>query len=274
MPHDLLKSYHLREMTRDPEALKLKIIETWENANQNELEDLFKTYLFPATQWYKNHSGLNYSTHKIAHFKGIRQSNANNYAVYHKAANLFLEQMNNNGSTKLYGNQQLNQFQLTQPIIAGRRFFQWTLHYQQLLEQVQGIITAHFGSGDARGLLPNQRAGDIYIKQLFEIVLVFFADRFGIAAIDTAVLNQFYTWCYSLRLRMKAVYQATVNNYAIGNHEKFPAQLDMFAKISEMSDPNELKEIVFQPLNLTSTEANAKYSAILSKLQHLNGWAQ
>lgn len=45
-PQDLLKSYHLREMTRDPEELKIKLIFEWEDTNQNALEELFSTYLF------------------------------------------------------------------------------------------------------------------------------------------------------------------------------------------------------------------------------------
>ena len=59
-PHDLLKSYHLREMNSEVENLKVKIINRWENVNQDDLDDLFKSYLYPLTQWYrrKKWSGL------------------------------------------------------------------------------------------------------------------------------------------------------------------------------------------------------------------------
>lgn len=46
-PHDLLKSYHLREMNDEKEDLKIKITNQWENVNQDELKDLFKIYLYP-----------------------------------------------------------------------------------------------------------------------------------------------------------------------------------------------------------------------------------
>ena len=36
-PHDLLKSYHLREMVRDPEQLKIRLISDWEDMYQNAL---------------------------------------------------------------------------------------------------------------------------------------------------------------------------------------------------------------------------------------------
>ena len=43
-PHDLLKSYHLREMDKESEDLKVQIINQWENINTNILKDLFSIY--------------------------------------------------------------------------------------------------------------------------------------------------------------------------------------------------------------------------------------
>ena len=57
-PHDLLKSYHLREMNDESESDKIEIIQAWENKNQSELEDLFADNLFPLVRWYKNKNGL------------------------------------------------------------------------------------------------------------------------------------------------------------------------------------------------------------------------
>ena len=70
-PHDLLKSYHLREMNDESESDKIEIIQAWENKNQSELEDLFADNLFPLVRWYKNKNGLHYSTKDIQTFKGI-----------------------------------------------------------------------------------------------------------------------------------------------------------------------------------------------------------
>ena len=142
-PHDLLKSYHLREMNSEDENQKVKIINRWENMNQDHLNDLFKIYLYPLTQWYKGKEGLGYSSSKIDSFKGIKGSNIYNYAIYHKASNLHVEQFNANGSNELLASKSLNQFQLTQPLIAGKRFFNYTLHYGKLLEKIQKQIN-HF----------------------------------------------------------------------------------------------------------------------------------
>ena len=63
-PHDLLKSYHLREMNEESENTKVKIINDWENTDQDELARLFENTLYPLVRWYKRQDGLYYSTKK------------------------------------------------------------------------------------------------------------------------------------------------------------------------------------------------------------------
>lgn len=266
-PHDLLKSYHLREMARDSEQLKIKLISEWEDMDQNILEDLFRNYLYPVIRWFKNRGGLNYSSDKIQYFKGIKQSNTFNYSIYHKASNIFIEQVNTSGSSELLSSKELNQFQLTQPIIAGKRFFAWTLHYSVLLEQLKNKIDSFHKKEE----VPRKSTGDIYIKQLYEASLLFYADRFGFETIDESVIHQLYTWCYSLRLRMKAVYPQTINKYACGQHERINLGKDLFSKISEMNDPKELKTITLECVNETDIHKDS-YKIIYDLIKQWNGW--
>ena len=266
-PHDLLKSYHLREMTRDPEQLKIKLISEWEDTDQNALEDLFRNYLYPVIRWFKNRDGLNYSSDKIQDFKGIKQSNTYNYAIYHKASNIFIEQVNSSGASELLRSGELNQFQLTQPIIAGKRFFAWTLHYSLLLEQVKNKIDSYHKKEE----VPGKRTGDIYIKQLYEASLLFYADRFDVETIDESVMHQLYTWCYSLRLRMKAVYPQTINKYACGQHERINLGKDLFSKMSEMNEPQELKSVILESVDESDLQSNS-YKAIYDLMKQWNGW--
>lgn len=276
-PHDLLKSYHLREMNNEKESLKIKIINEWENKNQSELEILFKDYLFPLTRWYKWRNGLGYSSEEISSFKGIKNTNVYNYAIYQKASNLFIEQMNRNGSIELLASNELNQFQLTQPLIAGRRFFEYTLYYSDLLEKIQKKIS-DFSSknsidGNKEMLVPSKRSGDKYIKRLYECALLFFADRFGINSITDSVMKQLYTWSYSLRLVMVAVYPETINKYALGRHERVNSGIDIFAKISEMIEPEELNLIILDKLNENQVGDRLKnYNEIWEFLKKENRW--
>ena len=267
-PHDLLKSYHLREMARDSEQLKIRLISEWEDTDQNALEDLFRNYLYPVIRWVKNRDGLHYSSDKIQYFKGIKQSNTFNYSIYHKASNIFIEQFNTSGSSELLSSGELNQFQLTQPIIAGKRFFAWTLHYSVLLEQVKSKIDSYHTKKEE---VPGKRTGDIYIKQLYEATLLFYADRFGFETIDESVMHQLYTWCYSLRLRMKAIYPQTINKYAIGQHDRINLGKDVFSMMSEMNDPQELKSIFLESVEESNLQSNS-YKAIYKLMKQWNGW--
>ena len=266
-PHDLLKSYHLREMNSEDENQKIKIINSWENMNQDDLDDLFRNYLYPLTQWYKGKEGLGYSSSKIDSFKGINGVNIYNYAIYHKASNLYVEQFNANGSNELLASRFLNQFQLTQPLIAGKRFFNYTLHYGKLLEKIQKQIN-RFHDHDQ---VPRKRSGDVYIMQLYECSLLFFADRFGLDSLTKSVMQQLYSWSYSLRLTMNAVYPQTINKYAKGQHERINYGMDMFSAISEMTDPEELKLLVLTKPDIDDNNKE-KYKAVYKLLCEWNGW--
>ena len=270
-PHDLLKSYHLREMNNEEENLKNKIISIWENKDQGDLEKLFRIYLFPLTQWYKGRNGLGYSSKEIGAFKGIKINNIYNYAIYQKASNLFIEQMNNNGSIEILATKPLNKFQLTQPLLAGKRFFEYTIHYADLLQKIKKKIDDfHKDSKE----VPSKRTGDVYIKELYESVLLFFADRFGIDSITDKVMKQLYTWSYSLRLVMTAIYPETINKYARGNHERINYGVDIFTKISEMNAPEELELIIFKRVDKTEITKNnlEKYEAVWEFLREENMW--
>ena len=269
-PHDLLKSYHLREMNNEDEKQKVKIINSWENMNQDDLDDLIKNYLYPLTQWYKGKEGLGYSSSKIDSFKGIKKANIYNYAIYHKASNLHIEQFNANGSNELLDSKFLNQFQLTQPLTAGRRFFNYTLHYGKLLEKIQKLINQFHNQEQ----IPVKRSGDIYIMCLYECSLLFFADRFGLESLTKSVMQKLYTWSYSLRLTMNAVYLQTINKYAKGQHERVNDGIDMFTAISEMAEPEELELLVLtKPQNNNDNEKyKGKYKEIYEQICEWNGW--
>lgn len=235
--------------------------------NQDDVDDLFKSYLYPLTQWYKGKGGLGYSSSKIDSFKGIKGANIYNYAIYHKASNLYVEQFNSNGSNELLATKFLNQFQLTQPLIAGKRFFNFTFHYGKLLEQVQKQIN-HFHDKDQ---IPCKRSGDIYIKQLYECSLLFFVDRFGLGSLTQSVMQQLYTWSYSLRLAMNAVSPQTINKYAKGQHERANYGIDMFSSISEMADTDGLNLLVLSQPDIDDNNKE-KYKAVYELLCKWNRW--
>ena len=120
----------------------------------------------------------------------------------------------------------------------------------------------------------DKRTGDCYIKELYEGVLLFFADRFGIDSITDKVMKQLYTWSYSLRLVMTAIYPETINKYARGKHERINEGIDIFTRISEMNYPEELELIILKKVDKTEITKNnlEKYKAVWEFLRKENMW--
>ena len=253
-PHDLLKSYHLREMRDEPENTKVEIINAWENTKQSELEDLFSDNLYPLVRWYKSKDGLNYSAKDIKIFKGIKKNNNYNFSIYNRASNLYIERFNSEGMYELTAGNLINQFQLTQPLIAGRRFFQYSLHYMELYKKVDKLVTFKFKGNE----LIKSGSGDSYVYSMFINVLMFYVDKFSMDALTEARLFFLYKWAFSLRVCMKAVYSESVNKYAQGKSERVNYGLNMFSLISEMQDPMELDMVVLENV----TEEKFKNSKI------------
>ena len=239
-PHDLLKSYHLREMNDESERLKIDIVNTWESTKQSELENLFADNLFPLIRWYKNKNGLNYSIKQIDAFKGIKKSNNYNFSIYNKASNLYVEKFNYEGLYELASGKALNQFQLTQPLIAGSRFFKYTQHYLNLYKTLEKRIFHSFNENE----IIQSGSGDHYIYNLFINILMFYVDRFNINSLTETRLLFFYKWAYSLRVCLKAVYRESINKYARGKSDRLNIGLNLFSVISDMQDPMELDTII------------------------------
>ena len=234
-PHDLLKSYHLREMNDDSVAEKTSLINRWEDTNQDDLASFFKDVLYPLVRWFRGKDGLGYSSKKISFFKGIKKNNNYNFSVYHKSANLYIEQMNQSNVYEILSEKKINQFQLSQPLIAGKRFFFYTLHYYELYKKIDGIIEKKFPD------LSNGGRGDQLVRNLFINVLLFFVDRFGEKELSEAVYRYLFSWVYILRISLYSVYEESINKYALGNHT-INHDLNLFAIINQMNQPKELFE--------------------------------
>lgn len=255
-PHDNLKAYHLREMNNENSTLKIHLINAWESESVGELSNLFSRNLFPLINWYKSKGGLYYDNSKIDYFKGIKNQDVYNYSIYAKAANLFIEQMNSNGFSELTSSNELNQFQITQPIISGKRFFQYTLYYLQLRRKIKNIVSQKY----SKELIPEERSGDKYIRELFFNVLIFFYDRFGENALDEKRLDFFYLWSYSLRLQRYSIYQESINKYAIKKLQN--SELNMFAFINEIKNPNDIDEIILPKIESYDETVENRYKKI------------
>src|SRR5690625_5090535 len=138
-PHDLLKAYHLREMNAEKESIKLKLIDEWENQETKELADIFQKYLYRIKTWIGWEDAHYFSRDGVDLFKGTSVKEKYNFIQYHKAAYLFMENLNRDNLQELLGVERLIPFQIDQDIISGRRFFEYVLYYMELKQQIEKL---------------------------------------------------------------------------------------------------------------------------------------
>ena len=264
-PHDLLKAFHLREFSKSDEPAKAETVATWENSDDEDLADLFAEYLFRIRNWSKRQSARYFGKADTSLFKGVNLDAGKHYPYMQSllVAHHFVDKYNGHYSRKVDDANMSFPFALDQTIINGRRFFEMIAHYHQqgfhldqkeqrllpnqpaLSERAQSIQTA-INSYDGR-----HRTGDIYVRKLFDCLLMYYYDKFGTAEISRAI-EKIFIWAYSLRLKMMVVQLASMDNHALENN--------LFALLRDAIRP---EDFIHCPLPvLTNVNRNSKTTVI------------
>lgn len=193
-PHDLLKAFHLREFSSSDSTAQT--VHAWEHIPTDELKDLFANFLYRIRRWGRGQPTGTFTKAEIDLFKGVNlHSAADKRYPFEKP----LEALND--KTKW-------PFQLDQPIVNGRRFFEMVEYYQNLLKlplpsQIDGKTGCLIL--DVLATYPGRhRTGDRYVRGLFDALLLAYVDRFGLADIGAAI-EKIFLWAYRLRLEKYAV---------------------------------------------------------------------
>lgn len=218
--HDLLKAYHLREISTLSQEDSNNIDE-WQNKPTSFLREVFLT-LFRAKRWSRGKWGRRFTKDHTDLFKGISLSDGKRYPFYQMEviAHIFSSMYNQDPIRAIDRNHIEYPFNLDDQIINGGRFFDMIRHYMNLYEHIRlyrkslpdgsqakeilNLITSYNGSG---------RTGDGYIRDMFYTLLLYYVDRFGEEELDK-VIPQFFIWAYKLRLQLSAVQLAFIDNYA------------------------------------------------------------
>lgn len=223
-PHDLLKAFHLREMPSgndaEQEAEKRRYVERWEahikkgkDTPGPHLTRMMADYLYRIRSWAQGGHGFKFTRHDIGLFKGI-SVNAETSGLPYVRSMLLLR----DAAAQAVDHHPLYPFLLDQPILNGAGFFDYIehayRHYQALFidkppeQENWNKLLETLNSYPGR-----YRAGDGYVRALFDCALLSYYDKFGTAHLEKAA-EACFLWSYRIRLTKKSIYIDAINNAA------------------------------------------------------------
>ena len=240
-PHDLLKAYHLRKEDTEDE----RIVEKWEQFVEDKnlsLKELFDKHLFRMRRWSRGETGLTnkrygsylrFTEDFIDDFKGVDLNQNFPYLeLYRHIENLPMS--------------------ITMPIIDGSKFFEYIESVHETIRVHKKFLNEQLGLSDEsegeknvaypEGMLNiyNSSKGR-YLKchNIFLNICSLFADRFGKDELSKEIVETLFIWSYYPRVKSKAIYDATVGNYAAGGRFRQKEVQKLFQLLSHAVTPND-----------------------------------
>ena len=256
--YDLLKAYHLREMHSKSASIVHDCVANWESAAlaEESTPNLFKIInlvLFRVRRWHHTQSAEQFTSQELDIFKGVSEAIDYPYLRSAQAAQVIFQIASQN--PMLYHPRFLQPgFQTNQTLINGEWFFQYIEHYRQLYTELfhpkKGYLARirQLGSVDLEknliGFLNaykhNGRAGDQYLRELYECTILAYFDKFGTTQLDKFIYKAF-VWVYQKRLEWQRITFNTIDNIAIG--------LDsLLVCIDQALEPKAVMQFMNQPL--------------------------
>jgi len=270
-PHDLLKAYHLREI-HDKYDMQRAVLK-WESKNPKSIRELFDSYLFPLWNWSKRRKSGRFTAAEIDLYKGIEESSGYTYA--HRA------------------NKAMPYFQIVEPIISGRDFFDMVEYYMQMLHDIkQELIENPDFATTIKDLLINWgpkveqvntpveldvacrswSTGMNHARNLFFCALLCYYDRFH--NFDPMAVKKLFTWAMMLRVDIYSLGYDSINLYAIGEEKAYTNTKPVISLITTARRHTEISAMTLD-LKRTDNKARAeKWQQLYNALRQLNGYKQ
>ena len=241
-PHDLLKAYHLRKQDFEDE----KIVEKWEQFVEDKdlsLKELFDKHLFRMRRWSRGETGLTnkrygsylrFTEDFIDDFKGVDLNQNFPYLeLYRHIENLPMS--------------------ITMPIIDGSKFFEYIESAHETIKEHKDFLNEELGfsdnpEGEEKNLAYPEGMLNIYnsskgrylkCHNIFLNICSLFADRFGKDELSKEIVETLFIWSYYPRVKSKAIYDATVGNYAAGGSFRQKETQKLFQLLSHAVTPND-----------------------------------
>lgn len=255
-PHDLLKAYHLREMSDINVTETERIVKMWEELDQKSLAVLFNEYLYRVKEWVRGNRSEELTEHNIDLFKGVTSKDNHPYAQYYKGAFAYADELNRSFVPFVTGIQNLSPFQINAPIIAGKPFFEYAKHYFDILKDIQNNdkYEGYFINDNPIVKTLDLRkykngVGNRITRLMFDTAILLYVDRFCPAIpskTDIDYLEQFvifaFIWAYSMRAQYMNVGWLVAQNYVMGttNKDSVVNGFNIYKVIAESDSPSVL----------------------------------
>ncbi|PMC00534.1 MULTISPECIES: DUF262 domain-containing protein [Streptococcus] len=241
-PHDLLKAYHLRKEDTEDE----RIVEKWEQFVEDKnlsLKELFDKHLFRMRRWSRGETGLTnkrygsylrFTEDFIDDFKGVDLNQNFPYLeLYRHIENLPMS--------------------ITMPIIDGSKFFEYIESAHETIKEHKDFLNEELGfsdipEGEEKNLAYPEGMLNIYnsskgrylkCHNIFLNICSLFAERFGKDELSKEIVETLFIWSYYPRVKSKAIYDATVGNYAAGGRFRQKEVQKLFQLLSHAVTPND-----------------------------------
>ena len=269
-PHDLLKAYHLREI-HDKYDMQRAVLK-WESKNPKSIRELFDSYLFPLWNWSKRRKSGRFTAAEIDLYKGIEETSDYTYA---KRAN----------KAKPY-------FQIVEPIISGRDFFDMVEHYMQMLHDIKQELVENPAFDTIKALLidwgpkvdrvntteeldkacRSWSTGMNHARNLFFCALLCYYDRFH--NFDPMAVKKLFTWAMMLRVDMNHLGFDSVNRYAIGlgDRDRYTNTEPVISLISTARRHTEISGLSLELKRVNGEAETKKWQGLYDDLLRLNGY--
>jgi hypothetical protein len=188
-PSNLLKAYHLRSMQDCSPEIKKSLVEKWEYYDESKILDkVLGEHLFRLRRWLSKEFDYFLTKDDLDDFKGINViDNIKNDRFYP-----FIK--------STYALSQSIHYQIQEPIVNGRRFFDYVLHYIERYKDIKDFIQNNNAIKPLFEYMGLHRTGDQYLLNLYENVLLLYVDKFGHDENYIQFAKELYRWVFSERV--------------------------------------------------------------------------
>lgn len=225
-PTDLLKAYHLRELTGNEEK-KLEMVELWENIKPEHIYILFSDYFFRIKQWSRNKSvkDVGFTNNDIDLFKGVSEADDNKHNNWSKSllmAKNFVDIYNRQNQTMIEFKAMppLNYpFQIDQPMINGEYFFKFVDYYYSLAKRLgflEGEKQIETESTDIIKLINHLEKNKYfrYVNSLYKTAMLYVVDKFSHKEIES-IEKICFKYAFYPRFYFEQVQKKTINKFVL-----------------------------------------------------------